>query len=383
MAKFYSAEYLAERLCLRGGDYLLRNKGIYLDCATDVFEDLNEDVLKLSEKVKIPVRYEFFVDKRTNTVLIPKKSLKLCSVSGVDRWGHSYPLYRNDSIPTDIVDIGSPNDCACENECSYQLCNTIKGYEAVQSTKSDFLPNGDPISFLCTDRKMVDKQGFFYSQTQYPLRVYLSGVWTDTVLHTEDKKLCELEVDTRGCICDTESNLKNVCEACGINESNCVPIGGTAYVPPCNSPNANEWIYQIGSTMEWFNTQCGGYPYMLGRNFKNIYNISQDGNRLIFPFNFGWDKVIIRFYEDISLNNIQVPYIAKNVFMTGLQYFSAKYHDKKQNLATLYEQRYAKEKWGTQLSLNKNTIAENAAIYTPIAFVPTYIIDNRNINSWW
>lgn len=128
MAKFYSAEELCESLCLLSGDLLLRNKGLFLSCVKMVWDDMNEDVLKISDKVKIPTRWEFFVDKRTNTVTIPKNVEKICSVSSVDRWGHYHPLYRNENIPTDIVDLGAAKNCACENECSYQLCNTLNGY---------------------------------------------------------------------------------------------------------------------------------------------------------------------------------------------------------------------------------------------------------------
>lgn len=372
MAKFYTAEELCESTCLRSGDLFLRNKGLYLDCVQEVYNDMNEDVLKISDKIKIPVRYQFFVDKRTNSVLLPKKMLKLCSVSSVDRHGHFHPLYRNDNIPTDIVDMGESHNCSCENECSYSLCNTIKGYEAVQTVQSDYLPNGTPISFTCTDRKMVDDNGFFYSQTQYPLRVYLSGVWTDTILYTEDKKLCQLEIDDNGCVCDTDQNLDLVCNACGIQESS-IAYGGDANTPPVCHPDADTWVYYCGSKAEWFNVQCGGYPYRLGNGFNNIYNISQDGNRLIFPHNFGWDKVMIRFYEDIDLQDIRIPYLAANCFRTGLQFYSTTNNDKKQQLAALYEQKFTKQKWGLFLELNKNTIAELSQTFTPRAFVPSFI----------
>lgn len=379
MAKFDKVEKICEDLCQLSGDNLMRNKGIYLAVSNMVWEDMNEDVLKISSKVKIPTRWEFFVDKRTNTVLIPKNVQKLCSVSSVDRFGHYHPLYRNEDIPTDIVDIGASKNCACENECSYQLCNTIKGYEAVSSVKSDFLPDSTPISFTCIDRQMCDAQGFLYKQSQYPLRVYTSGIWTDTIKYTQDEKLCQLEVDNNGCVCDTESNWKSVCDASGINNSNCVVIGGTPSTPPCDDPLATTWIYHVGSIMEWYNTQCGCYPY--GQNFNNIYNISVEGNRIILPHNFGFDKVMIRFYEDIDLGNLMIPYLAKNCFMTGLQYYSTMHNDKKLQLSQVYGQIFSREKWGLSLELNKNTIAENAAIYTPKVYIPSYIINRHNHNN--
>lgn len=375
MAKFYTAEELCESLCLRSGDLQLRNKGLYLDCCEDVFNDMNEDVLKIAERVKIPSRYSFYVDKRTNTVLLPKRSLKLCSVSSIDAFGNYHPLYRNESIETDIVEVGATANCACENNCGYSLCNTIKGYEAVQSVKSDFMPDGTPVSFNCIDRKMVDAQGFFYSQTQYPLRVYTSGVWTDTIKYSEDKKLCRLEVNEKGCVCDTAENLDLVCTACGIQPSD-IAFGGDANTPPCNNADINTWMYHCGSKAEWFNVQCGCYPYGMNR-YANMYNISQDGNRLVLPYNFGWDRVMVRFYEDISVEDIQVPYLATTCFRTGLQWYSTMNNDRKQQLAAVYEQRFAKQKWGLFLELNKNTIAEMGEIFTPKVFMPSFIENRR------
>lgn len=394
MPKFYDTNSVIEDLCLRSGDTLMRNKGLYLSCVRDVWDEMNEDVLKISNRVKIPIRQKFCIDKRTNSINIPSNALKINSVSIIDRYGCYQPVYRNDFISDDIVDLGTSQNCACDYNCNSKLCNTIKGYEAVSSVKSDFLPNGDPISFTCVDKSFVDNQGFYYSQTQYPLRVYLSGVWASTIMQTDNKKLCQVDVDSNGCVCDTEQNLVTICDACGIDgnaipmndsQGNCLtPIcGGDATNPPCFAPNANSWIYQCGSRMEWFNVQCGGFPYNnCGGNFNNIYNISELGNRIIFPSNFGYGEVMIRFFEDISLKNLQIPYLAKTCFMTGLQYYSVANDDKKQKLAVIYEQKFAKQKWGLFLELNKNTIAENAEIFTPKVFMPSYISNRHNHENW-
>lgn len=379
MARFYSSVEVVESLCLRSGDLLMRNKGLFLDCCTDVWEDMNEDVLKLSTTVKIPVRHVFVVDKRTNSINIPKKSLRIASINTIDRYGCYWPVYRNDNVPIEIVDVGAIADCACENNCNSRLCNTIKGYEAVKSTKSDFLPNMTSISFECVDKKAVDNQGFLYEQSQYPLRVYISGVWTDTVKYTENKKLCKVETDANGCVCDTEANLDLICNVCGISNT-AIINGGTSVSPPACAPDAESWRYQCASKMEWFNVQCGGYAYKCGGGYNNIYNISTDGNRIIFPPNFGWGKVMIRFYEDIDLKDIQIPYLAKDCFMTGIQAYAYKHHDDKQQLAALYEQRFGRQKWGLLLELNKYRIAELAAIFTPKVFMPSYI-ENRHYNN--
>lgn len=380
MARFYTIDEVVDDLCLLSGDTLRRNKGIYLSVAKDVFNDMNEDVLKLSERIKVPVRRLFKVDKRTNSINIPRNVLRINSVSIVDRFGCFHPVYRNDNVSDDIVDVGGTPNCGCD-KCNNQLCNTIKGYEAVVSEKVDYMPNGDPVTFKCIDRKAVDRQGFFYSETQYPLRVYLSGVWDDTVLHTEIKKLCSVEIDNNGCIIDTDSNVNNICTSCGIDV---MAYGGNSNEAPCDNPEANTWTYHCASVMEMFNVQCGGYPYGRRGYYSNTYNISELGDRIIFPATFGWETVMIRFYEDITLKNLKIPYLAKSCFMTGMQFYSTQFHDKKQRLAQVYEQKFTKQKWGLLLEMNKYTISESKEIFTPKVYFPSYVagwIRNNDYNN--
>jgi hypothetical protein len=369
MSRFDPIVKVVEDLCLRSGDTLMRNKGLFLNCANDVFNDLNETTLKIAERVKVPVRHTFLINKKTNSVDIPP-FLRLCSVN-VEFDGVFYPVYRNDRLHDDLVDIGSAPDCGCEKKCSYKLCNTIKGYEAIQSVQSDFMPDGSPISFNCIERKGVDNNGFFYEEKQYPLRVYVSGVWTDTILHTEEKKICKLDMDEHGCVCDTDRNVDALCGACGI-KAHKIPVGGDSFNPPHSHKNSDTWIYWCDNKMDFFGLQCGGFPRGLPPECNRIYNISELGNRLIFPHNFGFDKVMIRFYADISLKNLVVPYMARETFMKGLQYYSATNNDKKQRLAITYGEQYSRLKWGLFLELNKYRIAELKMILSPPCFVPSY-----------
>lgn len=387
MARFEPIMDVVDSLCLRSGDLARRKKGLYLDCAGDVWNDLNETTLRIAKRIKIPVRKEFQLNKRTNSIELPCNSNRLSSVNVVDECGMIHPVYRNLSLHDDIVEIPAEKNCACEHNCGYQLCNTVKGYVAVQSVKSDVLPNSSPISFNCIDRLVVDKNGVIYKETQYPKRIYTAGTWTDTILFTELIKKCECEVDHNGCLCDTEQNINNACDSCGIrnftpnisrkNLTGCV--GGTAECPP--NPNCDEWVYYCNNKMDWFTVQCGCDPRGFRRGFHNIYNISENGNRLIFPHNFGFEKALIRFYEDIDLNNLLIPYAAKGTFMTGLQYFSMKHNPELMGLAESFGQQYSREKWGLFLDLNKMRIAELANTIAPAAFVPSYM-DHRE-DRWW
>lgn len=378
MAKFIPIERVVDDLCLRNEDTLRRKKGLYLSCVEDVWNDLNESTLKLAERVKIPVRSVFQINKRTNSIDLPSDCLRLCSVNVIDRHGNFHPIYRNERLTDDLVEVGNGNDnCTCEKGCKNKLCNTIKGYEAVASVKSDYLPDGSPISFNCVDRKGI-LDGYFYSETQYPLRVYMSGVWTDTVLHTEMVKHCALKLDENGCVCDTPENIENVCNSCGITSDSLIPVGGTAECPP-HGTHAKEWIYYCNNNMDVFNYQCGGYPYGFRQGFNNIYNISELGNRLIFPHDFGWDKVMVRYYSDIELSTLQIPYFAKECFMAGLQYFANTNNDDKQQLAQGYEMKYSKRKKGLFLDLNRYRVKEFAEIVTPHVYVPSFNQSNMGV----
>jgi len=371
MSRFFKVEEAVRLRLLGNEDYQQRDKGRLLSWAKYVWQDMNLTTVKKT------VRKRFAINKKTNTVDLPCSFLKLSSVSVMDKCGIEYPVYRNQSLHDDIVDVSAAKDCACEYNCGNELCSLIKGYEAVVSTKEDKNPDGSDVSFECIDRKCIDDQGFFYEQLQYPKRIYEDGVWTETVLFTEDRKLCKVEVDENGCCCDTEENVNAVCTACGIenvNSSLCC-IGGTAMEPPNDA--CNTWIYYCNRKLDWFSIQCGGYPYCL-KSCNNIYNISELGDRLIFPSNFGWDDVIIRWYDDTGLKDLEIPIVAIDTFVVGLMWWDCRFNDRKQNLAGVYGSQYATLKFGLLKELNKYRIAELQMIMAPPVYVPSYIVGTSN-----
>lgn len=368
MSRFFKPIEAVDIRLLGNDDLQKRDRMRLLKWSKHVWRDLNLSTVKKA------VRRRYEIDKKTNTVDLDCKFLQLSSVSVIDKCGIEYPVYRNQKIleGTDIVDVSAAKHCECEYNCNSKLCNTIKGYEAVVTTKEDKLPNGDAISFECIDRKAVDDQGFFYEQLQYPERVYENGVWTNTVLKTENRKLCKVEVDENGCVCDTEENLNAVCDSCGISSvnTNMCCIGGTANEAP--NDTCNTWVYYCNSKMDWFMTQCGAFNYCRP-GFNNIYNISELGDRLIFPANFGWDHVMVRTYEDLSANEIEIPIVALDVFVMGLMWWDCRFNDKKQALAAQYSQLYSDLKFGLLKDLNRYRIEELGMIMSPPAFVPSYI----------
>lgn len=383
MARFEPVMDVVDSLCLRSGDTQRRKKGLYLDCASDIWNDLNETTLRIAKRLKIPVRKKFEVNKRTNSIELPCNFNRLSSVNVIDERGVIHAVYRNLSIHDDIVSVPAEKNCACEKKCGYQLCNTIKGYVAVQSVLSDTLPNGTPITFNAVSRLAVGENGVVYQENQGIQRVYTNSIWTDTILVTTSNQICQCETDDNGCICDTQSNVNLLCASCGIrnfqpniNPNNLTNItepyavGGTAVCPP--SPNDDEWVYYCNNKMDWFSIQCGCDVSAFRHGCRNVYNISENGNRLVFPGDFGFEKVLVRFYEDIELSNLVIPYIAKDTFMTGLQYYSMKQNPELRDIAASFGQQYSREKWGLFLELNKMRIKELANTIAAASYVPSY-----------
>lgn len=367
MSRFFTPKEAVEIRLLGNHDYQERDRMRLLKWSKYVYQDLNLTTVRKA------VRKRYAINKKTNTINLDKEFLQLSSVNIIDDCGIEYPVYRSHKITddTDIVDVGSPKDCGCEYNCNSTLCNVIKGYEAVVSTKTDKMPDGTDVSFECIDRKAVDDQGFFYEQLQYPKRIYEDGVWTDTVKYTENNKLCKVEVDTNGCVCDTVENLDALCKCCGIDNlnTNMCCIGGTASVPP--STSCDNWTYRCNSKLDWFMIQCGCFNYC-AKGCENVYNISELGDRLIFPPNFGWDNVMVRYYEDTRMSDMNIPVIAIDTFILGLMWWDVRFDDKKQMLEVKYGRDYGKLKFGLLKELNRRRVKELGRIMSPPAYVPSY-----------
>lgn len=384
MGRFTPLNDVLKMAQLGNSDLQQRSKGRYLMWSKQVWLDLN------LQSTKIAKREYIYIDKRTNSVQLPSDSMQLCSVNVVCN-GVILPVFFNDNLKgSDMVEVSAAKDCACEYKCGYQLCNTIKGYEAIQSVKSDFNPDGSHVSFNCIDRMTIDANGFVIRQTQEPTRIYISGVWTETILQNIDEKLCAVDLDTNGCLLDTPNNIDNVCNAC-CNGVDLIPTGGSASCPPIQDQNTDTWRYYCSSKMDLFLTQCGSFPRGFADGCHNTYNISELGNRLIFPHHFGFDKVLVRYYADVNLNDLQIPTIAIDTFIMGIKWWDARFNDNKQQLAQIYEQQYSKLKFGLLIELNKYRMAEMRMILTPKVYVPSFFgrnnrfggngFGNENINN--
>lgn len=361
MSTYLTIDELIDLPLLGGGDLLKRNRGRYIKWSKFIMDDLKLTVLKT------PNRQTFKINKRTNSIDLPCNASEVSSVNLKDKWGNQYPVWKNERLTGEIVDIAAGRDCSCEHKCGYKLCNTIKGYVATTEVLTDKMPDNTDVSFTCVNRKCVDASGNYFEQKQYPQRIYESGIWTDTILYTENIQLCKVEVDENGCICDTEENIELLCNTC---TTQTIPYGGNSENPPCEG--IDTWIYYCNSKLDWFSVQCGHDAFCYNP-FRAIYNISEDGNRLIFPANFGFDEVVVRWYGSINTGEITLPLIAADVFAMGLKWWDTRFDDNKQQLALLYGKQYSDLKWGLLGELNKRRIAEYRMILTPPVFVPSFI----------
>ena len=370
MSTFLNIEEVIELALLGSTDLLQRDKGRMLKFAKFVNEDLKLQVFRS------PERQYFTINKRTNSIDMPCEYTQLSSVNVQDKYGNFYPIWRNERLTGDIVDIAAGRDCSCEHRCGYVLCNTIKSYEAVSEVKTDKLPNGDDISFTCVTRKTIDKSGNLVEQKQYPQRVYESGVWVDTILYTETLRLCSVEVDDNGCACDSEANIDAVCSTCCSSDS--IPFGGTSETPPCEG--VDTWRYYCNSKLDWFSVQCG-QEVRCHNPYRDVYNISEEGNRLIFPSNFGFDKVMVRWYGTTKTGEIKVPLLAVPTYILGLKWYIYRFDDNKQALAQNYSVQYSQSQWGLFSMINRRRLADWRMILTPPVYVPSYDRDIRPYTS--
>lgn len=350
MAKFLPIEEVLLTACLGSRDLLQQKKMQYLFLAKKVWEDLNFSTLKIAN------REIFKINKRTNSFTLPCNSVQLSSISYIDCNGVPQPCFRNDKIKKDIVDLSCNYNCSCRNE----LCNLIKGYEAISEVIEAEMPDNTMKSFTCVTRKSVDKNGFYYEQKQYPQRVLDEGEWVDTVLHSENVELCRLQVTENGCVEECEENYEKVI-SCGCYSN--VVLG-------CDAEVGDTWIASCGSRADLFSVEAG---CSIGRNrnqFTNIYTISECGDRIEFPHNFGYSEVLVRYYSDISLNDMKIPAIAEQCFIMGLKDWETIFDDTRQNLNSVYSRKYSNMKFGLLVELNKYTISEWGTILSPKRHTP-------------
>lgn len=293
---------IIKSLLLRKGDVLGLNYMKYRAVIRDVYMDLNLHTIRYTQ------RYRIAIDKNTMTVDLPDKFLMLSSVAVEDNCGKLHYLSYNPNITHDILDISLADSCGCECGCTCDICKGIRSYEPIIEVTQELMPDGSTKDFENVTRKRLDSNGNMVVEKTFPVRMYTAGVWTDTVLQSDTQVLCNLETLDCGCIKDTPANLTKVMDCC-----NAVTLMDEC---GCCRPTA-----------------------------ELEYGVSELGNRLKFPSNFLWDKVVVRFYVDAPIGELRIPRIARKAFMLGIQdELELDEHDTNQYKIEKIEQRYKRAK---------------------------------------
>mgnify|MGYP000240411734 FL=1 len=355
MSLYIPIKEVIEDLCHATNDFRESKKLKYAKLAKFVYRDLNFAVVKQAK------RQFFEINRNTHSIDMPCNFLKLSAVSVMDEFGIQHPLYRSDTIHDDIVDIAAKEDCACA--CKGKLCNLLKKYESIEEEVTEEMPDGSYQIFKTRLVKAVDDGGNFYQEKTFPIRRYEEGVWIDTELTTEYTELCRFELDEKSkCVKDCNSNYDKFYN-CGCNFNGYEKCYGDSYVEGAK-------IIGCTSKFDWYMVDSGCYFAKCNMPFKNIYNISELGNRLLFPHDFPFKKVLIRFYINEKLNDMEIPIIAQQTAMTGLKYYEFKWDDKKRGLKNDYERDWANQKFALIGEINKYRLSELQMAITPHRRVP-------------
>ena len=354
MSKFISLEDVVKTACLIEKDFQMQNKMRYLAFAKDIWHnDMNLTTVKDVDRVILEI------DKRTNTVKLPCHNKLVSGVYVIGKYGEFYPVFRNERLHDDIVDISTTDDC--DWHCCNKLCNMIRNYEPITEYIESEMPDGSIETFKCITRKGYDSYGNYYEEKQYPQRIYNDGTWVNTEVVTEKIELCKLEIDKKGCIKECDENyhavIKHGCYgSCPTLYEIKAEVGSSCII----NPAAKDLV-------GW---ECG-YNFS-AKNLNNSYNITTNGDRLIFPHDFAFKKVLVRYYQDIKLNDIKIPSIAKEAMMVGIKYYDTLLDESKVRINQVFAEKYARMKGGVMAMLNKLNKDQQRLALTPPVTIPNF-----------
>lgn len=283
-------EEIIRSMMRREGDVLERNFLRYMDVRRDLYRDLNLNAIKFTQRRLIDI------DKKTNSITVPCGFLKISSISIIDECEKIQTLIIDTDIKDDIVDVSLSKNCSCECGCNTDLCGVIKNYEAILEDVTEIMPDDSTKVFTKITRKVVYPDGSMFVKYTYPIRIYEEGAWTDTIDKVDEEFLCKLQVKKCGCIEDTEKNRETL--------GHCI--------------NADKIETDFGCTVRCLD-DCNGNALR--------YNFSEEGNRIVFPSNFHYDKALLRFYVELKGKEIRIPLLAKPAFMHGLKAFALEFDD--------------------------------------------------------
>lgn len=278
--RFSTVSEAIRSMMSKEGDFSASRRLQYVDAAKEVFEDLNLSVIKDIKRVVIKLNQHLPV------LPVPEDYFDFATMDYVDLHGKFKPLVFNDELHEDVPDISLAHDCGCECGCKSALCCSVKNYEVIQEVVSAQMPDESFQTFTKYTRKYMNKDGSFFQETAEPVRVFEEGEWTDTRLEVATDFICKLEVKECGCLVETPKVLSQL-------EANCCSLN---------------FKHESGCSHPDFYT-CK----------KSTYSINKDGNRLILPDHFAYDKIVLRYYTTVKTKDILIPRIGLRSFTTGIR----------------------------------------------------------------
>lgn len=321
---------ILKSLAAREGDITGMNFMKYRSVVMDVWRDLKLYAIKYTK------RAFFQVDKKTNSIIMPDDFLFRSSISVLDECNKIQILSINQEVSDDIIDISLDHDCHCECGCKSDLCGQIKSYEAIVEDTQELMPDDTYQTFTSVTRKRMDAGGRFVVEKTFPVRVYSDGEWTGVELKTEIEELCYLDTNPCGCVKPTKEN------ECKVNDC-------------CNA--------------DIFKTECGSY--LCPTPGALAYNISEEGNRIVFPSTFNYDKALVRYYAEDKMSEIRVPLIAKKAFIHGVKSFIMPFDDGQPLWRIrLFDKYYTDSKADLFTLLNRFSMKELKQVLSPKRIMP-------------
>jgi len=271
---------IVKSLLIREGDVLGQHFRQYLEVAKDVYRDLNLYAIRETR------RYMIEVNKKTNSIKLPKDCLMWSSIQVPDECGQLLPLLQNTNLTGDIVDLNLANDCGCQCNCQSELCGSLKHYEVIHKTIMAPMPNGEQQGFECMERKTIYPNGDYYLEWTEPVVKYDGDQHVATELESKTEFICRLEVEACGCVKDCPANREMITGSCG----------------------AGFFPYECG---------CPSCPPVMP---NATYGYEEFGDTICFDSAFCYDYVLLRYYVEQKGSSFMVPIIAKTAMIRGIMF---------------------------------------------------------------
>jgi hypothetical protein len=277
LGSFVSASDIIKKVCLRTEDTNMSKARMYASYMSAVWNDLRFDCTKTS------VLRKYQINKRTNSLPLPSDCLMLFGVGYENEMGEIKPLWYNTKVPKKLLSENGVSctctQCGQENKSCAAIATVSNIDEIVHFNGQDY-PKQTKVVVM-TDGSVVKK-------ITQPVLVN-NGNSAFVEMRTTQEDVCKLELESCGCIKNTEDNNASMRL---IQTSFC----GLDY------PTETYSIYA---------------PENLG------YAIDVTGEQILLPHSFPYDYVVLKYLTNITHEaDFKIPAIAEEAFIRGIMYYS-------------------------------------------------------------